>query len=466
MISPLGRRSFLGMGSAGLSGLLGGCVGENPFDVDEAPGWNVRLGILAPESGAFERYGRDMTDCLSLLGAQLEAADTDFGLDYQLIDTETDPETAVAGAQTLIEDEGFEILIGPYLEECVVAVLDDVSLDAEVPLISPLAGAGMQERRTLDDDDETGIGFSLAPDAVHIGQGFNRLADMNRWDSIAVIHTDGIYGTRLTDEALGEFELRGIDTSVVIEVPEAAEEIDVTGILDEVDEASVDGLALASNRAQAEELLSEYLGEYDPVPMLMHDRLRDPELSEVVGADLDDAWAIGISQLHEQRGIEELEEAVEEAEEEEDVEGTITWEHRGEDVQFDPLGAFHNAFPELTGREPSVTVAQTFDALIIGMLAVVQAGEALYEGRHIAGAVERVAAAPAGMTEDVGRYGVTDWYAGIGEIGGGITNDYLGASGDVSFNDSRGTRSEPVLNAVTWDEEAVGGFRETHPIPL
>lgn len=465
----LPRRGYMAASGAALAGLLAGCIGENPFDREEADGWMLRFGMLAPETGPFERFGQDMIESVELLERQVEAADLGFVLEYTIFDTESDPDVAAAGAEQLL-DEGYQVLLGPCLDEAVIAVMEEVSVDAEVPIISPVAAAGMRDfRRLMIDDEETHLVFSTAPDAHHIGRAFNRTAALSAAQAVAIVHGDGAYGSRMRDEAVDEFKLRGISVEVEIEVDEEAdaEDLDVIGILTELHESDADLLVVATNPGQGQELLKEYYANFDPKPTVLSDRLRDPELPSLVGADLADAIAVGINPIHSRRGIGAVPQEVEEELVEDDADDLdLEVEVDDEVVDINPHRPIYEVFPELFDRRPTSQTMQTFDAAVILVLSIVSAREGFYEGPRIAQAVDRVASAPDGPVQYQANYGFHNYWEGLGEIGAGTVNNYLGHTGDVSFHPSRGTRQRPMLNAVVWDDDAPDGFAELFPIPL
>ena len=476
MALPMQRRTVLTGAGAGLGALLAGCIGtDNPLVGEEVAGWEIEFGVLAPQEGPFERFGQDMVESLQVIEAQLEAADPDFRISYTVKDTETDPDVAADAARELVEDEGYQVLFGPCLDEAVRAVLEEVTIDADVPLISPVAAAGMSDLREREDDagDEYHLAFSTAPDAHHIGRAFNRVAGLEGITSIALVHGDGVYADRLNSEAVEEFQLRGIDVPETIELDEEAdpEELDIEGILDDLHGSDAEMLAIATNPGQGQQLLETYYANYDPKPNLVGDRLRDPELPDLIGADLEGSFAVGINPLHIRRDTgeqlgeeideEELEEELEEVEDEE-----VEVEVGDEEIEVNPLQEFHDAFFDMHGRNVGNTTVQSFDAAIITTLSIISAGEDNYDGLRIAQAVDRVASAPEGLGQYHANYGGHNYWEGVGEIGGGTVNNYLGPSGDVSFHPSRGSRQRPILNAVTWSEEADDGFEEAYPIPL
>ena len=462
----LPRRDYMAASGAMLAGLFAGCIGENPFERDEAEGWMLRFGMLAPESGPFERFGQDMIESVELLERQVEAADLGFALEYTTFDTESDPDVAVAGAEELLDD-GYEVLLGPCLDEAVIEVMKAVTADAQVPIISPVAAAGMRDfRRLTIDGEETHLVFSTAPDAHHIGRAFNRTAALSGAQAVGIVHGDGAYGTRMRDEAVDEFNLRGISVEVELAVDEEADaaDLDIRDILTELHDSDADLIVMATNPGQGQELLREYYANFDPKPTVLSDRLRDPELPSIVGASLEEAIAVGINPIHSRRGIGAVPQELEEEEDPDDLDLEV--EVDDEVVDINPHRPIYEVFPDLFGRRPTSQTMQTFDAAVILVLSIVSAREGFYEGPRIAQAVERVASAPDGPVQYQANYGFHNYWEGLGEIGAGTVNNYLGHTGDVSFHPSRGTRQRPMLNAVMWDDAAPDGFAELFPIPL
>ena len=94
----------------------------------------MKIGFLYPETGQLRFLGEGLLDAAI---AGIYRINQLYGLDVTLetYDTQTNPEIAVNGALTLVND-GVKIIIGPATSQEVVEA-SNVTIPAEIPLISP-----------------------------------------------------------------------------------------------------------------------------------------------------------------------------------------------------------------------------------------------------------------------------------------------------------------------------------------
>lgn len=471
--TTLRRRQVLAAGSAALIGGAAGCLGiigsDNPFErptVDA--GWPIDVGVLAPLSGPFERFGHQMREAITVVEAQVMAAETDFWVEFTIGDTESDPDTAVDVAQGMLDD-GIEAFLGPALDESCLAVLEEVLLPNEAAAATPIGVRGW------DDIDTQDLFYSMAPTTGTISRALGRMIGVEGHQSVAIIHGDGTYGTDITERVTADLRGRGIEISPQIAIDEEADEIPVDDILHEAVESDPDGIVFVTNPGDGTQLLESYYENYDEIlPYLLTDRLRDPELPLELDNDLAEAVVVGIEPAHTRGGfagrVTDYEEGVI-ADVGDDLINTLL-DRRGDVVDItaedglEPeqiLQPFHAAFDTLFDHLPTNQTMQTYDAAVILMLAGFQVGEGSYSGDRIGAAIPRVGYSSAAV-QYAGSFGHRDWWDGLGEIGAGAQNSYSGATGTMELVELTGLRENVRMDAVRFDSDADYGFEQVFPL--
>ena len=469
MQRSISRRGAIAAGTAGIASLAGcGILGsEDPFERAVAEGWPIDIGVLAPLSGPFERFGEQMQEAITVVEAQVMAADTEYWVDFTIEDTESDPATAVEAASSL-HDDGIEVFLGPALDESVIDVMDEVLFPETAAGITPIGVRGWDATDTED------LLFSTAPTTSSVGNALARMVDTQRYPAVSIIHGDGVYGSAIQESLEADLSGRGVDIPVSVTVDEEAEEIDASGIIEEAHEADSEAVVLITNPGDGQLLLEEYYDQYDPKDIIVTDRMRDPELPDELGIDLEGVIAVGIEPAHTRGGfagrVEEYEEGViaeldvDLGEEIENLRGDTVDLSIDDDLEAeDILQPFHVVFDALFDHRPTIQTMQAYDAAVILMLAGFQVGEGNYSGDRVGSAIPRVADFP-GAVGDVASYGHRDWWDGLGEIGGGVTNAYDGATGNMHIVELTGLREDVEMNAVEFAPDTEEGFEEVFPL--
>lgn len=447
------RRDLLtaaGVGLAGLAGcsdLIGG--GNNrdiPGDAEnQSEGWEVKLGVLAPQSGSLETFGDEFTNVVELVERQLAASAGGFTLDTAVRDTESDPDTAASAAQELV-DEGYQALVGPGSGEVAATVAEEVLVPESVPTVSPLAATGITE---LDDEDFL---FSTTVRASAISQSLSRPIATAGTNSASIVHTANGYGTTIADSVSEGLELRGIDVPAQVGI-EDFEASSYTSVLEEAMADDPESLVVAADPVTGTQLLKDFYAEYESRPVFLTDRLRLPDLPSQVDSDMADVRAIS------QRPRWEYSER---QAPETTVEGTADATAVGEDA--DLLQPFHKAYQTAFEEFPTIQAAQTFDATVVLALASIGAGEGNYSGDVIQDRIRNVSNEQTAY-DGVRLFGQHNYWEGTSVIADGVRNNYIGAAGDVEFDTGTGQQKSPYLQAVKFAPETDSGFEETLSIP-
>lgn len=105
-----------------------------------AAGGEIKVGVVAPISGAAAMVGDTEIKGVELAAKQINAAGGVNGKKITLIkeDDQQDPKTAVAAVNKLVSSDQVSAVIGTVNSSCTLAMLD-VTEKAEVPLITPIS---------------------------------------------------------------------------------------------------------------------------------------------------------------------------------------------------------------------------------------------------------------------------------------------------------------------------------------
>lgn len=471
----LTRRGVLASTAAGVA-LTAGCTGmigssENPLDPDRVDeGWPIEVGVLAPLTGPLERIGRQMLESVTVAEAQVMAADTDFWVDYQIKDTESDPDRTVEAAEEFLDD-GIELFFGPARDESAAQLLDEVLIPQSAVAVTPTAVRGW-----TDANVQRSI-YSFAPIMPTVAQALGRLPQLRRDTSLGIIYSDAEYGRSLQLRLEQDISARGIEiTNTVTIDPDEAEDLHTEEILDEAVAGDPDSLIFAVDHGEGTQLLETYYnGDYDIKPNYLADRLRDPDIPTQIDTELTNSFVVGIQPVYTRGGfagrVEDYEEGVI-AELDVDLAAEILDRERDgvnltldTDTELEPeelLQPAHLVFDRLFDRFPTNQELQSYDALVVLVLAGFQVGQGNITGERVGEAVPRVSDFP-GHARGVQSYGQRDWWEGLDAIGAGTVNAYQGATGEINWIGLTGLREEVVMDAVRFAPESETGFEIERP---
>jgi branched-chain amino acid transport system substrate-binding protein len=117
----------------------GGPAGEIPT-VAAATGSALKVGLLAPTTGVAAAPGHDMINGWKLWWAQHGDVASGVKVDTAYYDTASNPNTALTQARRAIEQDGIQVLIGPYLANEGLAVAPYAE-QHKIPLFLPTVSA-------------------------------------------------------------------------------------------------------------------------------------------------------------------------------------------------------------------------------------------------------------------------------------------------------------------------------------
>lgn len=414
MVQKFERRSVLkGVGTASVVGLAG-CLGQDEGavqddaddaaddddadDTGDSAATDVRLGVLQPTTGDLGDLGGPIRDGAILPQIQLENEGVDFDIDIREEDTETDPEVAVSGAQSLV-DAGYPAVTGAAASDSTITAAQDVFFPNQVVAISP---ASTSPAITDMDGDYL---LRTCPSDAWQGEAMAEIAyDEEGAETVSTFYLNNDYGQGLSDTFVANFEELGGE--VYEEVAFESEQPSYSSELESALGDEPDLLMIVGYPESGEQIFRDYYSDFDDgTTIMVPDGLIDDDLPGNVDNPLDDVIGIAPSA----RGP-------------------------GND-------AFTELYQEEFGRAPAVFNAQAYDATAVLILATLAGGEA--SGPVISEHVREVAN-PGG--EEVGPENLaeaTEMAANGEEI------QYQGASGIVEFDENGD------MEAVTYDTYTV-----------
>lgn len=391
------RRVLEGVGAVSVVGLAG-CTGGGGDNGNGSR--TLSQGILMPTSGDLSDLGVPIRDGAELPLLLLEG-ETDFELDWQAEDTQTDPNAGQTAAQALV-DAGYPAVTGAAGSEVTLQCAREVFIPSNVLACSPASTS--PEISDLDDND---LIFRTPPTDALQGRVLAQVAaEREGASTAATMHLDNSYGQLLAQSFASAFEERG--GSVQAQVAFEKEQSSYSSQLSQALSDDPDVMLVIGYPASGQQIFRDYYSEYDSsLPILVTDGLQDDGLPDDVGNSM------------------------------ENVTGTApTAAGPGQEYFSDQ---YQNEF----GREPGVFTGQAFDATAVCLLANAAAGE---------NAGPAIAEQMRGVTSPGGETVTPETLAdGLGMAADGEEVEYQGASSAVEFDDNGD------LKAATYE---IFGFGE------
>ncbi len=182
--------------------------GENPEgagpSADSIPGGmgrEIMVGILLPETGALASTGESMINAAQLPAIQVNNADVDLTVTTQLEDTETNSQSGVSAANTLV-NAGFPFICGSASSGVNVPVCQEVLIPNEIVGCSPSSTA--LSVTNLDDNDYI---FRTAPSDRLQGRVMAQIASETlEAESCSTLYINNDYGQQLSERFSSVFE--------------------------------------------------------------------------------------------------------------------------------------------------------------------------------------------------------------------------------------------------------------------
>jgi ABC-type branched-subunit amino acid transport system substrate-binding protein len=412
MVRDIERRDFLkGVSVAGIAGLAG-CTGgdggggtetststDGGGDMTETDSGGggmsrdspVRVGVLMPETGDLSSVGVPIRDGALLPTVQLEG-ETDFTIETQVADTQTDPQAGISAAENLV-NSGYPAITGPASSGVNLQVTRQVLIPSGVVGCSPSSTS--PNVTTLEDND---LIFRTPPSDALQGQVIAQVgSDELGASTAATMYVNNDYGQALSD-AFGESFSGEVANAVSFE----KEQPSYTSRLETALQNDPDMLVVIGYPASGIQLFRDYYNDFDTgVDIVVTDGLKDPELPGEVGSNMSNV--IGTAPTAAGPGRE----------------------------------FFTSLYEEEYGSEPGVFTSQAYDATAVLILANVAAGE--NSGTAIRDNL-RAVANPEGE-----QYGPESLADAVAAVAAGEEINYVGASSPVDFDENGD------MEAVTYE---------------
>ena len=410
MSQRINRRNVIrGIGAAGIAGLAG-CTGGGGGDGDEDTTTESSMddggtdtttssdmdgggdmsrtlmqGVLLPTTGDLADLGAPIRDGAILPQTILEG-ETDFELDFQVEDTQTDPNAAQSAAQSL-RSGGYPAVTGAASSEVSISVAENVFIPSGIVGCSPASTSP-----AISDLEDNGLIYRTPPTDALQGEVLAQVAQ-DRLDasSAATMYVNNSYGQLLSESFVTAFE--NIDGSITGQVSFQKARSSYTSRLEAALGDDPDAVVVIGYPESGKQLFRDFYSGFDAsTPILVTDGMRSSSLPSDIGNPMDN------------------------------VTGTAP-QAAGPGRDF-----FDEQYQAEYGEEPGVFTSQAFDATAVCLLANAAAGE--NNGAAIAEQMQAVAN-PGG--EEVTPSTLAE---GLEMAASGTEIQYRGASSAVDFDEN------------------------------
>jgi ABC-type branched-subunit amino acid transport system substrate-binding protein len=382
-----------GLGAAGTIAIAG-CTGGGGGGGGSR---TLSQGVLMPLSGGLGNLGQPIRDG-AILPFRLLDGETDFTIDNQVEDTQTDPNAGQTAAQSLV-DAGYPAVTGAASSEVTIQVAENVFIPNDVVGCSPASTSP-----AITDLEDKNLIWRTPPTDALQGQVMAQVAtERQDASTAATMYVNNSYGQLLSESFTSAFSG---NVQNQVSFPKGASSY--SSQLSQALSGDPDIMIVIGYPESGVQIFRDFYSEYSgETPILVTDGLRDTALPSDVGNPMAN------------------------------VQGTA------------PLAAgpgteyFTNQYQSEFGNEPGVFTSQAFDATAVCLLANAAAGD--NAGPAIAEQMQAVAN-PGG--EEVTPSTLAD---GLSMAAEGTEIQYAGASSAVDFN------SDGDLKAATYE---LFGFQE------
>ena len=190
-------RALYALALAAIIVAVAACAGDDGSA--KTPTEPLRLGLLLNFSGESPR-STERARGFDLAIKHINEAGGVFGLPVETVraDSTLDPDTAVAEAKRLIEEEGVHALVGPSTSANSLAVIEKAARPLNIPAISPSATSPL-----LTGADDGGFFFRTALSDVAQGPVLARITRERGFDNVGLIYRNDAWGQGLADSFMG-----------------------------------------------------------------------------------------------------------------------------------------------------------------------------------------------------------------------------------------------------------------------
>ena len=253
--------------------LLAGLLSRGAFAADA-----VKIGLMAPLTGAFASEGKDMRAVIELLAEELNKQGGINGKKVEVVveDDGSDPRTAANAANRLVS-KGLKLVIGTY-GSAVTEATQDIYDEAGAVQVATgstsirLTSKGLKNfLRTSPRDDEQA---RVAVDTLR------KLGSKK----IAILHDNSAYAKGLADEAKGLIDKDKQFSLVFFDALQPGEQ-DYTAIITKLKGANPDIIFFTGYYTEAGMLLRQMRAAKWDVPLLGGDATNNVDLVKIAGTD-------------------------------------------------------------------------------------------------------------------------------------------------------------------------------------
>ncbi len=140
-----GSATALAFAFVSMAALVGGC-GSAPATGSSAPKV-IKIGFLAPETGNAAASGADMIHGWQMWWKQHGSTIDGYKVETTFYDTGSDPQQALTKARQAVQQDGMQMIVGPYLASSGLAVAPYLE-QSQVPFFMPTVSADDLTQRT------------------------------------------------------------------------------------------------------------------------------------------------------------------------------------------------------------------------------------------------------------------------------------------------------------------------------
>jgi len=395
------RRAFIrATGAAGAVGAFAGCVGGgddgDTGDGDTGDGGigsgtiqigavDARTGTLSPFGERNERGFQLALDSINETGI----GSNDAELDIQVEDSQSQPQSGVEAAQTLVDQEGVPLLIGAVGSGVSTAIHDSVIQGTDVVQISQNStGAVLAESPDL---------LRMSPNGAGKGAELATKIRDDGYDELALTYVNNDYGVSLSEVVVEEFESMGGE--VTASVAHEEEQNTYSGTVSELVDTGSEAVLFLTYAAEFTNMVNELVsrGVNDEIQFYGAESTIADEILENTPEGSHDGM-IGITE--------------------------------SAPVELDTYQRFESEFTEAYDVEsPTVWAAYAYDAVMVSAIAIHVAGEV--SGSAIGEVVREVTRSPG---EEVTS--LAEAKEVVDEGGDPDAIDYTGVSGPIDLDEN------------------------------
>ncbi len=291
----------------------------------------VKIGLLAPKTGALGSLGPTFENAANLAIKDLNAMGSNYTFELVVEDTETSSTKAEAAAQTLV-DAGVVGIVGAAASSSTLAAIGKAKA-AKIPLVSY---ASTSPAISSEDDDD--FLFRVVPSDAFQGKADAQIADFLGVKKVAVIGIDDPYGQGLVGAFKEAFTGMGSDYSVVADISYDQEKTtDFSSQITQIKDSGAEAVFMVSFIDDGAGILNELATQKFEGYILGTDGIASPSLLAISGLNKTANGIMGTAP-------------------------TITG-----------TSDFNSAYKAEYGTDPTIFVAETYDATMLIGKAVIKA---------------------------------------------------------------------------------------------